>query len=72
LSAQYDRGTARALVCGALLVYGCLRIPAAAQPAQPPDAELQKRTESVRKLEAGAQERLDGVEAAGVAHASGG
>src|SRR5581483_8639171 len=56
LSAQHNRRTARALVCGALLVYGCLRIPAAAEPTWRPDAELQKRTESVRQLAAGPQE----------------
>ena len=66
MSAQHDRRTARALVCGALLVYGCLRIPAAAQPAQQRVAELQKRTESVCELAAGAQERVDRLDGAQV------
>ena len=65
MNAQHDRRTARALVCGALLVYGCLRIPAAARPAEwPPAAELQKRTEGIRDLAAGAQERLDRLDRA--------
>ena len=48
MSAQHDRRTARALVCGALLVYGCLRIPAAAQSPHPPAAGLQKPTGAAR------------------------
>jgi hypothetical protein len=52
LSAQDNRRVGRALVCGALLVYGCLRIPAAAQPAAPHAQELQKLRQDVRHLEA--------------------
>ena len=53
MSAQDNRRVGRALVCGALLVYGCLRIPAAAQPAAAPQAqELQKLRQYVRHLEA--------------------
>ena len=52
MSAQHDRRTARALVCGALLVYGCLRIPAAAHSPRPPAAELQKGTATIRELAA--------------------
>ena len=60
LSAQDNRRVGRALVCGALLVYGCLRIPAAAQPAAAPQAqELQKLEQNVCQLEARPQQVRD-------------
>jgi outer membrane murein-binding lipoprotein Lpp len=62
LSAQDNRRLGRAVVCGALLVYGCLRIPAAAQPVAPQEQELRQLQESVRHLEARQQQVLDGLE----------
>lgn len=60
LSAQDNRRVGRALVCGALLVYGCLRIPAAAQSAAEPQAqELQKFQQEVCQLEAPEQQSRD-------------
>jgi hypothetical protein len=50
------------VVCGALLVYGCLRIPAAAQPVAPQEQELHQLQENVRHLEARQQQILDGLE----------
>jgi hypothetical protein len=44
------------------LVYGCLRIPAAAQPAEPQGQELHQRQESMRHLETRQQQILDGLE----------
>jgi hypothetical protein len=50
------------VVCGALLVYGCLRIPAAAQPVGPQEQELHQRQETVRHLEAQQRQILAGLE----------
>jgi hypothetical protein len=50
------------VVCGALLVYGCLRIPAAAQPVEPQEQKLHQLQESVRHLETQPQQILDGLE----------
>jgi hypothetical protein len=44
------------------LVYGCLRIPAAAQPVEPQEQELRQLQETVRRLEAQQQQILDGAE----------
>jgi hypothetical protein len=52
LSAQDNRRLTRALVCGALLVYGCLRIPAAAQPVDPRSAQLHQLQNDLRDLAA--------------------
>jgi len=62
LSAQDNRRLGRTVVCGALLVYGCLRIPAAAQPVEPQEQELHQRQGNVRHLEARQQQILDGLE----------
>jgi hypothetical protein len=67
LSAQDTRRFGRTVVCGALLVYGCLRIPAAAQPAAPrtqelPQLQLQQLQEDVRQLEAQQQQILGGLD----------
>jgi hypothetical protein len=62
LSAQDNRRFARALVCGALLVYGCLRIPAAAQPADQQAQALHKLQDDVRVLETQQQHILAGLE----------
>jgi outer membrane murein-binding lipoprotein Lpp len=62
LSAQDNRRLGRAVVCGALLVYGCLRIPAAAQPVEPQEQALRQLQESVRHLEARQQQIPDGLE----------
>jgi hypothetical protein len=62
LSAQDNRRLGRTVVCGALLVYGCLRIPAAAQPVEPQEQALRQLQESVRHLEARQQQILDGLE----------
>jgi hypothetical protein len=59
LSAQDNRRFGRTLVCGALLVYGCLRIPAAAQPTQPYTPAVHDLQEVVRKVEAQQQQILD-------------
>jgi hypothetical protein len=61
LSAQDNRRLGRTVVCGALLVYGCLRIPAAAQPVEPQAQELHKLQDDVHRLEA-QQQILDGLE----------
>jgi hypothetical protein len=44
------------------LVYGCLRIPAAAQPVAPQEPELHQLRENVRYLEAQQPQILDGLE----------
>jgi hypothetical protein len=44
------------------LVYGCLRIPAAAQSVAPQEQELHQLQENVRHLEAQQQQILDGLE----------
>ena len=62
MSAQDNRRLGRTVVCGALLVYGCLRIPAAAQPVEPQEQELHQRQGNVRHLEARQQQILDGLE----------
>lgn len=62
MSAQDNRRLGRTVVCGALLVYGCLRIPAAAQPVGPQEQALRQLQESVRHLEARQQQILDGLE----------
>ena len=62
MSAQDNRRLGRTVVCGALLVYGCLRIPAAAQPVEPQGQELHQRQESVRHLETQQQQILVGLE----------
>jgi len=62
LSAQDNRRLGRTVVCGALLVYGCLRIPAAAQSVAPQEQELHQLQENVRHLEAQQQQILDGLE----------
>jgi hypothetical protein len=62
LSAQDNRRLGRTVVCGALLVYGCLRIPAAAQPVGPQEQELHQRQETVRHLEALQRQILAGLE----------
>jgi hypothetical protein len=61
MSAQDNRRFTRALVCGALLVYGCLRIPAAAQPADQQAQELHELQDDVRILET-QQQVLAGLE----------
>ena len=50
MSAQDNRRVGRALVCGALLVYGCLYIPAAGQPAEVAAQGLQKPRWDVREV----------------------
>jgi hypothetical protein len=50
------------VVCGALLVYGCLRIPAAAQPVEPQEQKLRQLQESVRHLETQQEQIVDGLE----------
>ena len=50
MSAQDNRRLGRTVVCGALLVYGCLRIPAAAQPAEVAAQGLQKPRWDVREV----------------------
>ena len=62
LSAQDNRRLGRTVVCGALLVYGCLRIPAAAQPVAPQEQELHQLQENVHHLEAQQQQIRDGLE----------
>jgi hypothetical protein len=62
LSAQDNRRLGRTVVCGALLVYGCLRIPAAAQPVAPQEPELHQLQENMRYLEAQQLQILDGLE----------
>jgi hypothetical protein len=62
LSAQDNRRLGRTVVCGALLVYGCLRIPAAAQSVGPQEQSLRRLQENVRHLEARQQQILDGLE----------
>jgi PBP1b-binding outer membrane lipoprotein LpoB len=62
LSAQDNRRLGRTVVCGALLVYGCLRIPAAAQSVAPQEQELHQLQENVRHLETRPQQILDGLE----------
>ena len=62
MSAQDNRRLGRTVVCGALLVYGCLRIPAAAQPVEPQEQELHQLQENVHRLEARPQQVLDGLE----------
>ena len=62
MSAQDNRRLGRTVVCGALLVYGCLRIPAAAQSVAPQEQELYQLQENVHRLEARPQQVLDGLE----------
>jgi hypothetical protein len=62
LSAQDNRRLGRAVVCGALLVYGCLRIPAAAQPVEPRAPALHELQGDVHHLETPRQPILDGLE----------
>lgn len=62
MSAQDNRRLGRTVVCGALLVYGCLRIPAAAQSVAPQEQELHPLQENVRRVEAQQQRGLDGLE----------
>jgi PBP1b-binding outer membrane lipoprotein LpoB len=62
LSAQDNRRLGRTVVCGALLVYGCLRIPAAAQSVTPQEPQMHQLQENVRHLEAHPQQVLDGLE----------
>jgi hypothetical protein len=62
LSAQDNRRLGRTVVCGALLVYGCLRIPAAAQSVEPQEQALRRLQENVRRLEAQPQQILDGLQ----------
>lgn len=62
MSAQDNRRLGRTVVCGALLVYGCLRIPAAAQSVAPQEQELHPPQENVRRVEAQHQRSLDGLE----------
>jgi hypothetical protein len=44
------------------LVYGCLRIPAAAQSVAPQEQELHQLQDNVRGVEAQQQQSLDGLE----------
>jgi hypothetical protein len=44
------------------LVYGCLRIPAAAQSVAPQEPQLHQLQENVRHLETRQQQILDGLE----------
>ena len=62
MSAQDNRRLGRTVVCGALLVYGCLRIPAAAQPVEPQEQEMRQLQENVHHLEAQQQQIRDGLE----------
>ena len=62
LSAQDNRRLGRTVVCGALLVYGCLRIPAAAQSVAPQEPQLHQLQENVHHLEAQQQQIRDGLE----------
>ncbi len=62
MSAQDNRRLGRTVVCGALLVYGCLRIPAAAQSVAPQEQELHQLQENVHRLEARPQQILDRLE----------
>ena len=62
MSAQDNRRLGRTVVCGALLVYGCLRIPAAAQPVEPQEQKLREFQESVRRLETQQEQIVDRLE----------